>query len=234
MRLLVKTIAILAVAHMTALVGLLGFLILTGRLTPAKVNAMAAAWRGDVVPADEAVAKAPPPNVSKEPVGPPAPATAEDRLADLRERQELWRHVVARELREVEDRKQLAELIRLDVVRRHEQLVKEQQIFDEEQAALREQKNLSGFTKELEALEAAKPKPRKIALMAKKDADALQLLMQMETRSVKQIIEACKTEEELAWINRLLDRMHRLDGSTDENGAAEQAGEPNKSTETPT
>lgn len=203
-----QIVSVLSVAHMAALIGLLTFLLITGRLTPNKVEAMAAAWRGDdgeAPPADSQPAE------GSRADAPPSGESAAEALAALRHERESIRHVVARELREIQDRNRLAEVIRLDVVRRREQLAKDRDAFESERQRLREETNRSGFTKELESLEATKPALRKEVLMSKKDADALMLLMEMDTRTVKQVIESCKTEEELAWMTRLLDRMHRLD-----------------------
>jgi hypothetical protein len=207
-----QVLSTLAIAHMAALVGLLAFLMLSGRLTPEKVEAMATAWRGETPggesPVDESGPAEAEPSTPSD-VGRPAA----EQLAQARQGQEVWRQYAARELREIEDRRRLAELIRLDVLRRQEQLAKEREAFRAERDAALEQANLSGFTKELEALSMASTKKRKAVLMGKKDADALLLLMQMETRNVKQVIDACKTPDEIAWISRLLERMQTLDES---------------------
>jgi hypothetical protein len=217
-----QIVALLSVGHVAAVVGVLAFLVMTGRLTPDRVEAMAAAWRGDEPQTPEAASQ---PTTQVADDATPDGRSAAEALASLRLEQETIRHVVARELREIQDRNRLAEVIRLDVVRRREQLAKDREAFDAEREKLREESNRSGFTKELESLQAAKPAVRKTVLMSKKDADALLLLMEMETRSVKQVIEACKTEEEIAWMTRLLDRMHRLDDARADE-LAEDGSEP--------
>lgn len=223
-----QIVAVLSVGHMAALIGLIAFLALTGRLTPQKVDAMAAAWRGG--DEEQPSAATQPAAQGAEEMGPNGRSAAQA-LTDLRHQQETVRNVVARELREIQDRNRLAEVIRLDVVRRREQLAKDREAFEAEQRRLREETNRSGFTKELESLEAAKPAVRKEVLKSKKDADALMLLMEMDTRSVKQVIESCKTEEELAWMTRLLDRMHNLDDAK-ASELAEDGSKPPKPEET--
>lgn len=205
-----QVVCILAVSHLTALVGLLGLLAVSGRLTPAKVQAMASAWREEKIV--ERAAAEPQELTERPPASQTVGETAEQQLERLRGEQEVWRQYVARELREIDDRNRLAEMIRLDVVRRQEKLAKDHEGFLSEQRRIREQAQLSGFTKELESLSAANTKKRKAILMGKKDADALLLLMEMETRKVKQVIDACKTDTEIAWIGRLLQKMHTLDG----------------------
>jgi len=212
---LYQAIAILSVGHMAALMGVAAFLFLSGRLTPRKLEAAAAALR-EYSPAEQAAPPEPSP-VARQTASAPVGQTAEDVLARARQDRELFRQYAARELREIEDRTRLADLIRLEVIRQQEKLAADRQAFLQEQERIRQQAHLSGFAKELEALASVSPKKRKDVLMGKKDADALRLLMEMEARQVKQVIEACKTAEETAWIGRLLEQMHNLD--------ANQAGE---------
>jgi hypothetical protein len=193
---LYQVISILAIANLVCLIGLVIFLAATGRLDAERVDQIAAVLRGEP----------PVPTASTtQPTTQPVEAeTAETRLAQAREETDLAFRVLERKRREVADRQRLAEALMMDVVRRQETLSEDQSAFQEQQRKIEEQRLQEGFVKELELLTSVKPKVRKDMLVAKSDVDAVRLMMEMDERAGKQVIEACKTPAEKAWISRIL------------------------------
>lgn len=193
---LYQVVSILAIANLLSIAGLVVFLVATDRLDSERVDQIAAVLRGE-----PPVQAAP----TTQPTTQPAEAeTAETRLAKAREETDLAFRMLERKRREAEDRHRLAEALMMDVVRRQEALSEDRSAFQEQQRKIEEQRLQEGFVKELELLTSVKPKARKDMLATKSDADAVRLMMEMDERAGKQVIEACKTPEEKAWISRIL------------------------------
>lgn len=68
-----------------------------------------------------------------------------------------------------------------------------------------------GYKKSLEYLSSIKPKQAKDFIRMKKDADAVAILMALEPRVGRKIIDACKTAEERQWMGRLLEELRQRD-----------------------
>lgn len=205
---LVQLISVLAVAHLLVLAGLLGFLFGTDRLNAERIEQIASVLRGEFPTEATADAIATTQPAEKE--------QAETKLARAKEESDLIRRQFERQVRETQDRQHLVEAMMLEVTRRQESLSEEQTLFAEQQRKIREQRSQSGFRKELELLETSKPKMRRDLLRAKSEPDAVRLMMEMETRAGKQVINACKTPDEKAWIGRIL---HQIETLNDRNAA---------------
>ena len=67
------------------------------------------------------------------------------------------------------------------------------------------------MAKELEVFGSMDPKMARDLLMKRKEPDAIQLFMELEPARVKKIVDACKTEDERAWIGRILNQLHNMD-----------------------
>ena len=202
-KVLYQVICLLAIANLVAIVGVVAFLYGTGRLDGERLEQIAAVLRGE----DLAEAAATTPAATQPATQPLEKGTAETRLARAREEGDLAQRLLERRGRELEDRQQLADAMMLDIIRRQETLAEEQAALDEQQRKIREERLRSGFVKELELLAAVKPKVRKDLLAQKSDADVVRLMMEMDERAGKQVIEVCKTPEEKAWMARILHRI---------------------------
>jgi hypothetical protein len=203
---LYQVISVLAIANLVCIIGLVVFLAATGRLDAERVDQIAAVLRGEPpVPA------APTTQPTTQPV---EAESAETRLARAREETDLAFRALERKRREVADRHRLAEALMMDVVRRQETLSADRSAFQEQQRKIEEQRLQEGFVKELDLLTSVKPKIRKDMLAAKSDADAVKLMMEMDERAGKQVIEACKTPEERAWISRILHLIQTQQANT--------------------
>ena len=199
---LISLVSALAIANLLALIGAVGFLFGTGRLDADRVEQITEIILGE----DEEEAE----DVVLEIAQPKEKEQAQVKLARAREEGDLIRRLFERQERETRDRQRLVDAMMLDVTRRQEELAEEQELFDEQQRNLREERLQSGFRKELELLQTAKPKMRRDLLRAKNDADAVKLMMEMDTRAGKQVIDACKSPQEKAWISRILYEIEML------------------------
>ena len=199
---LISLVSALAIANLLALIGAVGFLFGTGRLDADRVEQITEVIFGE----EEEEAE----DVVLEIAQPKEKEQAQVKLARAREEGDLIRRLFERQERETRDRQRLVDAMMLDVTRRQEELAEEQELFDEQQRNLREERLQSGFRKELELLQTAKPKMRRDLLRAKNDADAVKLMMEMDTRAGKQVIDACKSPQEKAWISRILYEIEML------------------------
>ena len=198
-----QVICILAIANLVAVAGIIAFLFATDRLDAERVDQMAAVLRGEDL--SERAPATPPAAPTTQPAE--KKDTAETQLARARERGDLAQRLLERRGREVEDRQRLAEALMLDIVRRQETLAEERAALEAQQRKIQEERLRSGFLKELELLASVKPKVRKDLLAQKSDTDVVKLMMEMDQRAGKQVIEACKRPEEKAWIGRILHQI---------------------------
>jgi len=199
---LYQLVALIAIVHLLVLVGLVGYLVATGQLDAERVQAIAAVLRGES-PIQPGVATTRPSVPQTQPV----PEASPVQVARALEQDEIARRLFEQRRREIEDRLNLARAIRLDVIRRQEQLEAERERFHRE---VLQQYQHDGFQKELELLSSVSSKKAKAILMSKQDAEVVRLLMAMDVRTGKKIIDACKTPEEMSWISRILERIQKL------------------------
>jgi hypothetical protein len=199
-----QAISMLAIAHVVVVLGGGAYLVTSGMLTRERAELIAKILRGEYPPPVDETAGGEGEEKADGPV--------ETRIAQAQEEKEALRRLLEREVREVEDRQRLVDAAMLDVIRRHEQLEADRGAFAQQQEAIRAERMQSGFVKELELLSAAKPAARKELLRQKPDADVVKLLMEMDERQGKQVIDACKSPEELAWIARILHQIQTQNG----------------------
>gem|GEM_PF-5367481 len=69
-----------------------------------------------------------------------------------------------------------------------------------------------GYAKELEYLGSIRPKQAKDFLRLKKDADVVQILIALEPRVGRKIIDACRSEEDRLWMGRILEQLRHRNG----------------------
>ncbi len=200
-------LALVAIVHLLVLVGLAGYLLASGRLDRQRMDAVVDVLRGGRLPSTPVVARPASPQTQ------PAPELSQTTIARNLEQDEIARRLFEQRRREIDDRLRLTQAIRLEVIRRQEELARRSEEFRRQMV---EQFQQSGFQKELELLESVSGKKAKEVLIGKKESEAVRLLTAMDVRTGKKIIEACKSPEEMAWVSRILDRVHNL--RDDQNG----------------
>jgi flagellar motility protein MotE (MotC chaperone) len=109
-------------------------------------------------------------------------------------------------------RQALNDSVQLEVLRRIEEIEKKNQRFEQEKKEFRQQSEQEGFAQALDMYSTMDPKLAKELLRTKeKDADVVQLLMQMDPNRRIKIVNACKTPADRAWIRRILDQIQTED-----------------------
>ncbi len=66
-----------------------------------------------------------------------------------------------------------------------------------------------GYARELEYLSSIKAKSAKDFLRMKKDADVVEILVALEPRVGRKIIDACKSQEDRLWMGRILEQLRQ-------------------------
>jgi hypothetical protein len=196
----------LAVANLFAVGGLVAYLFISGKLNADRVNQIAVVLRGEF---PKSQVQASQPTLQEE-----KPQSSRDELARLEARKRYYELISDRHRRDLEDRNSLGQSIQLDVNRQLDQIQTKEQEFTKQKEQIRKASANSGFTQTMEIFSDMDPKLAKDTMRNGKDADAVQLLMQMDANRRKKIINACKTAEEKAWIGRLLIQMRGLDATS--------------------
>lgn len=205
MREVVSVLAMLAVIHALAFVGLGTYAYRKGWLEPDRVRAAAAALTGE----------------EKSPTTQPAtgdamaaktqagPTQRVDKIIQQNdEAEERYRIELERRDRELRDAFALLETKWLEVVRQQEALEAQKQRFEDEQVQLAREAGNSGLQAEIDTLASIDAGTALPLLRQKDDADAVRILMAMDERKRAKIVKQCKTEEERRWIGRILEQFH--------------------------
>lgn len=66
-----------------------------------------------------------------------------------------------------------------------------------------------GYARELEYLSSIKAKSAKDFLRMKKDADVVEIMVALEPRVGRKIIDACKSQEDRLWMGRVLEQLRQ-------------------------
>lgn len=200
-------VALIALVNLFAVGGLVGYLLATGRLNTERVDQIGRVLRGEF-PKKEEVASTQPAATQ------PVPQQSRAEIADLQAKRELYRLVSERLENEVTQRQALNDSVQLEVLRRLEEIEKKNQRFEEQKKEFRKQSEQEGFAQALEMYSAMDPKLAKDLLKTKeKDADVVQLLMQMDPNRRAKIVNACKSSADRVWIRRILDQIQLKDKS---------------------
>lgn len=204
MKRLYHMLALLAFINLFAVVGLVGYLLASGRLSAKRMDQIAQVLRGEW---PEAQAPA------TQPAAPPAPPEASRaEIARIQAQKEFYELVADRHKREMEDRMALNQSIRLQVTRDLEELEKQAELFKREKQSFLAETEQLGFEKELELFSRMDPALARDLLAGRKDADVVRLLSRMDTNRAKKIIDACKKKEaDKAWIGRIVEQIPKLD-----------------------
>jgi hypothetical protein len=207
MKRLYHVLSLLALVYFFATAGFIGFLFGTGRLDAERIDRMAAALRGEALK---------PAAAASQPASQPAPVALSSRaeIARMQEQRESLELLGERARREIEQRQALDRQIQLEVTRQIEEIQARRNELQEnkKKSSGRQQVAQSnGLEREVELLSSVEPKNARDLLMQRKEPDAVQVLMRMETNRVKKIVDACKTDGEKAWIGRILNQIHNMD-----------------------
>lgn len=204
MKRLYHMLALLAMINLFAIAGLLGFLFASGKLSAERVDQIGVVLRGEF-PTSQPTSQ---PALAVAAAPPPEPSRAE--IARITAQKEYYDLLAQRHQREMDDRRSLNQAIQLDVVRRLEQIEKAKADLAEQQKKVTQQGEEEGLAKVLEMYSTMEPgKAKDLLRTQNKEADAVAILTQMDANRAKKIVNACKTQEELLWIGRILNQINK-------------------------
>lgn len=202
-------LALLAMINLFAVIGLIAYLVASGRLTPERVNQIAVVLRGEFPTTQPAVASTRPAGSGEE------PQAAAEEIARRQETRELAELVRNRREREIRDREVLDQRIQLETRQLLEKLEKKEKELQQQKQALTAEGEQAGFDRQLNILSKVEPKLALHLMKSQmKEPDVVQLVMKMDENRVKAIVNACKTEEDKAWIGRILNQVGNYGNTT--------------------
>jgi hypothetical protein len=205
MRRLYHILALIGLINLFAVGGLAGFLFISGRLNAQRVDQIGVVLRGEF-PTSQPATTQPAQAAAR-----PEPSKAE--IARMAAQREYFELVAKRHEREMNDKHSLNQEIQLQVQQEREEIEKKKAEFEAQRKKVLEQSQQDGFARTLELYSTMDPNKAKDLLRSPantKDADVVQLLMQMDASRAKKIVNACKTPEELAWIGRILNQINNV------------------------
>ncbi len=213
---LFHTAAIVSIASMLAVGGFCAYLVGIGKLTSQRVDQIAAVLRGEM-DADPNEAAAAPAEAADDETADADEVVrgSADQARERRRREGLETLRLERAAADLAAQREMLERLRLSVVNEQEALEKAREKF----AAARQQRQEDlrdvGFQKELRLVTGLSPKQAKehiIASWRKHKADAVRLMMAMDQRQAKRILDQMRSAEEQRVMSELLEEI-RLQGT---------------------
>ncbi len=214
MKRIYQIITAVAWAQFLALIGFMATLAVSGAFTRDRLASAVAALRGEF-PDTPSSASQP---TSRSTQFSPTP----ERIAREEEATRVRRTEMDRRERELEDQWTMLRESQLELLRSQEAFGQKRSTWRDALERQAAERDLLGAKKELEYVSTVKASLAKDILRQKKDADVVQLLLQMETRTGRKIIESCKTTEERLWIGRILEQLRQRNESQAEDLTAGQ------------
>lgn len=203
MRTPLKIISALAILHLLALVGFVGYAWHNGTLNAERAELIAAVLRGEYdapaegetgLGADDAAEA----------------GSARDAIAREQTEDEIIRRRLEREKAELQQRLELVSREMQRVRRDRESFEDQRRRAAEEDKKRSESSYRDGFEKQLEYLGKIKPKDAVGYLLSRDIEEAAEILRAMDTRQGKKIIEAAKTPNQQKKIDQILKLMPEL------------------------
>ena len=205
-------VAIFALANMLVFGGLLIYLVGSGTLVPEKVERIAAVLRGEKESAQDATVAAAQAGVDAaqdrtDVVG----QSAEDASAASQMDEEITRREAQRIRAELDQRVATVNQVLMRVTLEREAFERQVEAEAQRKQEVTASQGQEGFKKELEYFESLSPKVAVQHLLAKPDADeAARILLEMETRKGKKIIEAAKRGNQMERMKVILQRLREV------------------------
>lgn len=136
------------------------------------------------------------------------PATDDRALAEA----DVVRAQLAQREAEIRNQWSMISAARLQVLRDREAFEQEKKASAAAPPESQSPVETEGYAKELEYLASIRPKQAKDFLRLKKDADVVQILIALEPRVGRKIIDACRSEEDRLWMGRILEQLRHRNG----------------------
>ena len=201
MRRVIHIIAVIAMAQLLVLSGFVGTLAWRGALGQERLESALRALRGD--------AQTSPAAATQSASQPAATRPARELLPEDEDAARIRRVELDRRQREIADQWDMVQSAQVALLREREKFAADKKEWETALKRQAEEAALSGAAKEMEYLSGIKAEMAKDLLRQKKDPDVVGILLQMESRTGRKIIEACKTDEERLWIGRILEQLRQ-------------------------
>jgi hypothetical protein len=200
--------ALFALLNMVALAALGLYMVGGGGVDAQKARRIAAVLRGEV-PAPVAMAAVGEKPEEDEAEGEVAPVR--DALAESQMNQEILRREGERIKAELDQRLALNNSILLRVVEKRETFRAEQEEAARQREASRAEQHREGFRKQIAIYESLAPKTAVEHLLALPDPDeAARILLEIQTRQARKIVEAAKRGNQLTKMRAILQRVREV------------------------
>jgi hypothetical protein len=197
-------LALFAMLNLVVVGGLGAYLIGSGVADAEKIRRVAAVLRGE----DESDVDAEAPPAPAEVV---VPETAEVSAAMSQMDLEIMRREAERIKAELDQRLALNNGIMLKVMTEREAFHKEREAEAKRKEIASQEQNREGFAKQIEIYEGLMPKVAVEHLLSLPEADeAARILLEMDTRKAKKIVEAAKRPEHMQQMKVILQRLREV------------------------
>jgi hypothetical protein len=199
-------VALVALLQVISLLGIGVYLASSGAVDRDKVAAIAEILRGQPA-ATATLVSSPVEPAESERMHAPEPGRGQV-VSDVQQEREALRLEAERIRTELEQRLTLNNTILLRVTTQREAFQKEQKAAQEQTAASEARRNDEGFQKQIAIFESLAPKVAVEHLLSGSDPDeAARILMEMDNRKAKKIVEAAKSSDQKARMHMILQRL---------------------------
>lgn len=201
-------VALFALLNMLALGALAAILVMSGAVNAEKAQRVVAVMRGDEPPPTEAAVPEQPAKAVMDTGG---AETGRDVVAESERDAEILRRESERIKAELDQRLALNNRILLRVMTEREGFQKERGQAKEQQQASHDQRHEEGFKKQIAIYESLAPKIAVEHLLAMSDPDeAAKILLEIQTRKAKKIVEAAKRGDQMKKMKTILQRVREV------------------------
>ncbi len=200
------TVTLFALLNMLAVGGLGAYLVGSRVVDAEKARRIVSVLRDEDLAQTDTAATQPPAEATTEAAGPDTGTAAVSQM-DI----EIMRRESERIKAELDQRLALNNSILLRVMTERERFQREQEESAQQQEASRKRRGEDGFKKQLAILEALSPKVAVQHLLAVSDPDdAARILLEIETRKAKKIVEAAKSGDQMETMKLILRRVREV------------------------
>ncbi len=210
--------AVLAVVHMTALVGAVGVFVANGTLTKARAQRIASVLRGEEDKPKKTMPDAPTGKTENSSTMAPEKSVVVP-VVQSPEDLEVLRREAERIATELEQRRALTHGALLNITTQRDELQKDRESFMREKEAASKRtadasRDSEGFRKQIELFDGLNPKVAMEHLLGLKDIDeAALVLSSLETRKANKIVESAKTSAQMQKMQEIMQRVRDVAAS---------------------
>ncbi len=201
-------VALFALLNMLALGALAAILVMSGAVNVEKAQRVVAVMRGDEPPPTEAAV---PEQPAKAMTNAGGAETGGDVVAESERDAEILRRESERIKAELDQRLALNNHILLRVMTEREGFQEKREQAKKQQQASYDQRHEEGFKKQIAIYESLAPKIAVEHLLAMSDPDeAAKILLEIQTRKAKKIVEAAKRGDQMKKMKTILQRVREV------------------------